>query len=205
MVSTIVIAIIIAVIVIVVLSVVLGIALSKADFGTFFESGKKRAGRQGEQFAAQLIRGVLNEKDVLLNNVSISFGDKPAELDNVIINNRGVFVIEVKNYSGTLYGNEDDYDWIKTKCTDAGNIYQEPVKNPIKQVKRQVYILSSFLKLYGINVWVEGYAFLVGRNSPVRSKYVLDSINGINDAIHLGTNNNLTKSQKDRILELLSW
>ncbi len=194
----------VAVVAIIVLAVILGVVLSKGDFGDLFESGKKRAGRQGEQFAAQLIRGILNEKDVLLNNVCISFGDKPAELDNVIINNRGVFVIEVKNYSGTLYGNEDDYEWMKTKRTDAGNIYQKSVKNPIPQVKRQVYILSSFLKQYGINVWVEGYAFLVGRNSPVRSKYVLDSINGINDAIHLGTNNNLTKSQKDRIVELLS-
>ena len=44
-----------------------------------FESGKKRAGRRGEEYASQIIGMVLREGDVLLNNVEISFDGKPAE------------------------------------------------------------------------------------------------------------------------------
>ncbi len=183
--------------------ILLGFLYSKTDFSRF-ESDEKRAGRRGEQFAAQIIREILNDKDVLLTNVKVSFGDKHAELDSVIINNRGVFIIEVKNYSGELYGDEDDYEWIKNKYTPAGNFYQKSVKNPIKQVKRQVYILSHYLKRNGINVWIEGYAFLVEMNSPVDSSYILDSQSDIDSVIHLGINNRLTNSAKKAIVGLLA-
>ena len=35
----------------------------------------------------------------MLTNIKISFEEREAELDNVVINNRGVFIIEVKNYN----------------------------------------------------------------------------------------------------------
>lgn len=167
------------------------------------ESEEKRVGRQGEEFASRVIREILNEKDTLLTNVKISFEEKDTELDNVIINNRGVFIIEVKNYRGVLAGNEDDYEWRKTKYTSAGNVYSKSVRNPIRQVKRQVYILAAFLKQYGIEIWVEGYVYLVRGESPVKSKYILNTSKEIKSAIHFGTNNKLTKSTKEKIVELL--
>ncbi len=178
------------------------IALRKGRFK--YVSEEKRAGRYGEQIAKRVIEGVLNENDSLLTNVSVSFNGKETEIDNVIVNNRGVFIIEVKNYNGVLTGSEDEFRWTKDKLTPAGNYYRTTVKNPIKQVKRQVYILSGFLKDQGIKVWIEGFAFLVNGNSPVKSKLILKSQQDINDAIHCGTNNNLTKALKDRIVEILS-
>ena len=176
---------------------------SKTDYTTI-ESAEKRAGRQGERFASQVIREILNEKDVLLTNVKIAYEGKKTELDNVIINNRGVFIIEVKNYSGALVGGEDDYEWIQSKFTYAGNYYHKQVKNPIRQVKRQIYILSGLLKKYGFDVWVEGYAFLVEMNSPVESEHILRTQKDISEAIHSGTNNNLKERVKIGIVELLS-
>ncbi len=171
---------------------------------TLFESGEERAGRHGEQFVSQIIREILNEKDVLLTNVKVSFEGKNTELDNVIINNRGVFIIEVKNYSGILIGDEDDFEWIKNKYTEAGNFYQKSVKNPIKQIKRQVYILSRYLKAHEFDVWIEGYVFLVEGNSPVNSKYILNTQKDIDTVIHFGINNKLKKVDKERIVEFIS-
>lgn len=178
------------------------IALRKGRFK--YVSEEKRAGQYGEQIAKRVIEEVLNENDTLLTNVSVSFNGKETEIDNVIVNNRGVFIIEVKNYNGVLTGSEDEFRWTKDKLTPVGNYYRTTVKNPIKQVKRQVYILSGFFKDQGIKVWVEGYAFLVNGNSPVKSKFVLKSHQDINDAIHCGKNNNLTRALKDRIVEILS-
>lgn len=59
--------------------------------------------------ATNLIREVLNEDDRLFTNVNIECDGMSAELDNVIVNSYGVFIIETKNYKGRLYGNEDDY------------------------------------------------------------------------------------------------
>lgn len=188
---------------IVVFFVLLGVFLFRTDSFNY-ESAEKKAGRQGEQFASGIIREILNEKDVLLTNIKIVFDGKETELDNVIINNRGVFIIEVKNYTGILIGDEDDCEWIKNKYTSAGNFYQKSLKNPIKQVKRQIYILSGFLKQYGFEVWIEGYVFFVEMNSPVESKYVLKTQKDIHEALHLGTNNKLTQAEKERIIKQLT-
>lgn len=190
------------IIVIVVGLVFFGILLFKADI--HIESEKKRAGRHGERIATRVISEVLCEDDVLLTNVRLSFEGRQTELDNVVINNRGVFIIEVKNYNGVLAGGVDDYKWLKSKYTDYGNFYQNEVKNPIKQVKRQIYILKSILEKNGISVWVGGYAFLLNRNSLVESTYILKSRKEIHYAIHKGINNNLTDKQKKEIIEILS-
>ena len=136
--------------------------------------------------------------------MKISFEDRETELDDVIINNRGVFIIEVKNYSGTLSGDEDDFEWIKNKEAEAGIFYHKMVKNPIKQVKRQISILSQYLRENGVFIWVEGYTFLVENNSPINSSYVLNTQKDIHTAIHLGTNNKITKKTKEKIIKLLS-
>ncbi|MCR5793683.1 MAG: NERD domain-containing protein [Lachnospiraceae bacterium] len=175
----------------------------KLDFLWDYESPEKKAGRMGEQFANQVIREILRESDVSFANVKISAEGKQCEIDNLIINNRGVFIIEVKNYVGEVYGTEEDPEWIKNKISPGGYFSQVTVKNPIKQVKRQTFILSRYLKAYGIDVWIEGYVFFVNMNSPVESKYVLRTQKDIDNAIHYGYNNNLRSDVKEKIVELL--
>ena len=172
--------------------------------GDLAQSGQKRAGIRGEKFTSKLIRETLLNDDTLLCNVSISFEGKKGELDNVILNKRGIFIIEVKNYVGTITGGLNDYEWSKTKTTASGNEYTSVVKNPINQVRRQVYLLANYLKANGINIWVEGYAFLVEGNSPVQSAYILHDQKDIDAAIHLRTNNKLSSQTREKIIELLS-
>ena len=170
-----------------------------------FEGPVRRAGRMGEQKATHIIRSVLREDDRLFTNVQVRYEDKPAELDNVIVNKFGVFIIEVKNYNGILTGNEDDYEWVKYHTTDAGNTYSKTVKNPIKQVKRQIYVLAKFLEYYGsVRVWIEGYALLLHGNSPVVSNYILSDIQDIDKAIHTPGRNRLTPKNVEEITKLLS-
>ena len=173
------------------------------DITDFIEPGNKRAGRHGEAVAVKAIKSVLRDGDRLFTNVEITFEDKPTELDNVIVNSFGVFIIEVKNYNGKLVGNEDDYEWLKYKTTDAGNTYERAVKNPIKQVKRQVYILAKYLDYYGSRVWIEGYALLIHGNSPVKSTMILSSVDDIDRAIHTPGRHRLTKNEQESIVKLL--
>ncbi len=168
------------------------------------ETPERRVGRIGEQQAADIIRSVLRQDDRMFTNVQISFEDKPAELDNVVVNKYGVFIFEVKNYNGWIRGNEDDYEWIKSHTTDAGNTYSKMVKNPIKQVKRQVYVLAKYLDYYAISVWVDGYAILLHGNSPVASEYILSSISDINRVIHTPGRNRLSRQDIEEITKFLS-
>ena len=107
------------------------------------------AGIEGERYARDRIRKILCPDDQLFSNVAVSYDGREAELDNVIVNPFGVFIVEVKNYSGTLAGDADDFEWEKLHMSQGGNIYIKTVKNPIRQVKRQIYILAKYLDYYG--------------------------------------------------------
>ena len=210
------IALIITAAIILIIAAVIGLIFVIIKWGTsqpsnkpyhpwIFEAPERRVGRLGEQQATHIISSVLREDDRLFTNVQVIYKDKPAELDNVIVNRFGVFIIEVKNYHGSLVGNEDDYEWTKYHTTDAGNTYSKIVKNPIKQVKRQVYVLAKFLEYYGtVRVWIEGYALLLHGNSPVESDYILSSIQDIDKAIHTPNRNRLTQKNIEEISKLLS-
>lgn len=124
-------------------------------------------------------------------------------MDNLIVNKYGVFIIEVKNYNGCLLGEEDDYNWIKYKDDGYGNVFQKEVKNPLKQVNRQTYLLANYLRENGADVWVEGYAILVQQNSPVDSPHVLTSSADIDKAIHTYSRKPLDNKTIEKIRDLV--
>lgn len=181
------------------------VEISKHDFEeTVYEEPQRTAGRRGEEKAALVIKSILRDGDFLLSNVRFTYDNRRAELDCVVVNRYGVFIIEVKNYAGYIVGKEDDYEWVKHKMTESRNIYVTTVKNPIKQVKRQVYLLAKYLNYYGINVWVRGYALLMKGNSPVDSDYILSSVADIDNAIHTKDRTLLSHDTIEQIKDLLS-
>ena len=164
----------------------------------------KRAGDNGEKIVAAAIRRVMRDGDELFTNVTVSYEDKVTELDNIVVNRRGVFIFEVKNYSGELVGGEDDYEWEKYHTSTGGNTYLKMVKNPIKQVKRQTYILAKYLESYGVPVWVDGYAVLLGSDAPTDSGTILYSAEDIDRVMHKGKNSKLTVKTTEAVCALLS-
>ena len=162
-----------------------------------------RAGRRGEEVAEDIIRSVLHEDDTLLTNIELSYDGNRTEIDNIVINRNGVFLIEVKNYVGDLEGDIDDYNWKKYKVTPGGEIYVKIVKNPIQQVKRQIYIVSSVLKAKRIKVWIEGYVILLHNNSPVDDSMVLRNRREIDLALHQRRNQILSKDDVKMIKRVL--
>lgn len=168
-----------------------------------YVSPKKRAGILGENIATNMIRSVLREDDYMFTNVEISYDGRKTEIDNVVVNKRGVFIFEIKNYKGYLEGNKDDFEWKKFHTTSAGNTYIKMVKNPIKQVRRQIYLLANYLNYYGEKVWVSGYAMLLNKNSPVDSEYIVVSADDIDKAIHTQNRNRLTDKDVDQIVKIL--
>lgn len=144
----------------------------------------KRAGKRGELLFEDMVEDILQDGDVLLNNVSLSVDGKQTEIDNLIINRNGIFIVEIKNYNGILYGDADDYEWVKKKISPGGNVYTKKVRNPIKQTKRQIYILSEYLKYNGIKIWIKGYAYFINQNSPVDDECLIDDISRLDSIIH---------------------
>ncbi len=130
----------------------------------------------------------------------ISHNGEQTELDNVIINNAGVTVVEVKNWFGELFGEEDDPEWIQNKTSSGGGVIQQTVRNPILQVKRQVRILSEILADNSVTADVKGFVFFVNMNSPVESEYILTTQEDIDRAI----NSKREKTLSDREVEMVT-
>lgn len=163
----------------------------------------RMAGNRGEAAAVDFVRPVLRGGDVLLTNVCVEFEEKRTELDLVIVNPNGLFIVEVKNYKGQLIGSADDYEWRKLKMTPGGVVYEKNAKNPIKQVKRQRWILANFLRQNGVRVWVNGYVLFIRGNSPVNDPCVLTSAADLDARIHTPARETLSEAQIGKIRTLL--
>ena len=164
----------------------------------------RAAGRRGERQAAELLSEEMRDGDVLLSNVKIRTDGRRTELDHVIVNRYGVFIIEVKNYKGRLYGAEDDYYWEKDKEDPYGITHHSQEKNPIRQVNRQVYLLARHLDSCGAKAWVEGYALLIQHTSPVASDRILTSPADIDRVIHTPGRERLSTGKVEAICGVLS-
>lgn len=66
----------------------------------------------------------------------VSNNGNTTQIDHIVINPRGVFVIETKNYSGEIHGSENQREW--TQVLACGNV-KNMLFNPLKQNATHVY------------------------------------------------------------------
>ena len=62
-------------------------------------------------------------------------------------------------------GAENDATWTQIKKSAAGELYENSIKNSIKQAKFQTYLLSSFFREKGLNCYIDSYVVFVGSES----------------------------------------
>lgn len=58
---------------------------------------------------------------------------KTSEIDVIMLHPKGLFVIESKNYSGWIFGNESNKQWTQTLPVSYGKSHKERFYNPIMQ------------------------------------------------------------------------
>lgn len=164
----------------------------------------KSAGNKGEAMFSNMIRTILRSDDILLKNICLNADGKETEIDNLIINKNGIFIVEIKNYSGKLYGNADDYEWIKKKISPGGKVFTKKVRNPIRQTKRQIYILSQYLKNKNVRICIKGYTYFINNNSPVEDECVISNIYKLEQIIHEQQNKIYDEKLIHKAVKLLS-
>jgi hypothetical protein len=91
------------------------------------------------------------------------------ELDFIVIGPNGVFVIEVKNNNSKIMGQERG-DWTVYKVGGRGKPYTAKMRNPISQLKSQLWALADHLESNGTKTWIEGMVFLSNKSSRFQFK-----------------------------------
>lgn len=76
-----------------------------------------------------------------INNLTlVDESGKSHQIDHVEIRENGIFCIETKNYSGWIFGNENQQMWTQTLYNEKHQFY-----NPIKQNRSHIYYLGKAL------------------------------------------------------------
>lgn len=117
-------------------------------------SDEMTIGRRGENLIYDVLKPLEKYGFKFLFNLYIPRGnnrDKTTEIDVVMIGRSGVFVIESKNYSGWIFGNDRNHYWTQILYHEKHRFY-----NPIFQNK-------SHLR------WIRKY---VGYDTPLHSLVV---------------------------------
>jgi hypothetical protein len=102
---------------------------------------RRVAGYRGEQSLEYYLKNFIPEKDYMIfRGLRIPIGNTAFQLDTLLISLYFALIIEVKNYSGTLYFEQDFGQVIQTSKGIS-----KVIPNPILQVKRQQQQLLKWI------------------------------------------------------------
>ena len=145
-------------------------------FAKFLPSQAEYRGRLGEQKVCSILKKLPAEY-YLWNDIVLQRNGYSVQIDHVVISPYGIFVIETKNYTGWIYGNDDSDQWTK-------NIYgyRYHFGNPVKQNNSHVKALANLFCM-SENSFIPIVVFLDRANlrcntnaTVIYSKQLLDEI-----------------------------
>ncbi len=169
------------------------------------------AGISGEEQSLQWMKS-LPDRYTVIQNLQLQVNGKPLEIDHLVIGDTGLFIVETKNYRGTLRGNCSDRELTKEKTT-RNSTRSQKVKNPVLQVRREVSLLRQYLDSHGCGHDVNGFVCFVHPDFDYQVKgrdpYVgIFAANrfgsaALKDRILSGEDRNMTPEKMQRILRCL--
>ncbi len=103
-------------------------------------------GRYGEYLTYKCLKDFESQGAKFLFNVYIpKENGETAEIDVLMICSKGLFVFESKNYSGWIFGSENQKSWYQTLPTGRGRSHKEAFYNPIMQNRSHIKYLRAYL------------------------------------------------------------
>lgn len=125
---------------------------------TFIIKTPKMKGIIGEHKVRKKIGKTKEGIKYVLNDVLFDTENKSCQIDHIVINQNGVFVIETKNYSGRIYGTDAQLEW--TQVLQYGKV-KNKLYNPVKQNQTHIYELKK----------------VIGKDIPIKSLIVFTQNN----------------------------
>lgn len=105
-------------------------------------------GIEGENRVSASLNQLPNEYEVF-DNIPICSGNRQSEIDSLVISKYGIWIVEVKNHRGVIYGEANSQTWVQYKDPRS---YQ--MKNALQQANRQMSILKEMLKEKGLDTYI---------------------------------------------------
>lgn len=103
----------------------------------------EQIGKDGEKKVAKILGKSIPDRQYIINN--FLFTDEngaSCQIDHIVINRNGIFVIETKNYSGIIYGSKTQREWLQVQPYKN---QEKTFYNPLMQNDTHIYRLSRYL------------------------------------------------------------
>ena len=124
-------------------------------------------GKRGENRVSWEIGGTFENEQYVINDLILMRDGKSSQIDHIVINPRGIFVIETKNYSGEIYGSESEREW--TQVLQYGKV-KNKFYNPIKQNATHVYNVKQIvgeLPIHSLVVFVQNNTYHIEADNVI--------------------------------------
>ena len=147
----------------------------------------------GEFWVKHVIGKTKEGEKYVINDLRLKVDDsKTSQIDHVLINKKGVFVIETKNYSGRIYGKENQHEW--TQVLKYGRV-KNRFYNPVKQNKTHTYHISNVISE---KVPLKSAVVFTQNNLTYVESTGVYSLSGLKNLIHSGKSV-LSADQMERV------
>ena len=96
--------------------------------------------------------GLFSSTDKILHNLYLPWPNgTTTEIDQIVITSSGIFVIEVKNYSGWIFGDQWNNYWTQVLPKGySGKSEKNRFFNPIKQNQQHISCINKNLDYYNV-------------------------------------------------------
>ena len=177
--------------------IALSIAFAISRIETEEPISNKEIGEEGEELVRRVLGESVDGEKQVFNNYKFISNGKTVQIDHILINKNGIFVIETKNYKGEIYGNEEQHEW--TQVLAFGNV-ENKFYNPIKQNKSHIYKLQKFLPK-NIDI-ISVVVFIDADIESVESNNVCN-LNELEDILNMDFGKTITSKQINYVANIL--
>jgi hypothetical protein len=182
-------------IILLILIALLSVFLSRNHFSN--EKIIKQKGKYGEFYVSQILGNSIDGIKQVFNDYKFISNGKSVQIDHIYINKNGIFVIETKNYKGSIYGNEEQQEW--TQVLAYGNV-KNKFYNPIKQNNSHIYKLQKFLPknidIISIVVFIDADIENVDSNNVC-------NVDELNEILNMNYGKTISPKQVDYVANIL--
>lgn len=116
---------------------------SRQRSGGSAKRSAEESGEEGEAEVARVLGGTIRGRKIVFND--FMFLDKKSgvsrQIDHIVVNRRGIFLIETKNHAGMIFGQEEQGQWTQV----LGNGEKFRFYNPVKQNRTHMIALKQLL------------------------------------------------------------
>lgn len=129
------------------------VAIKKYKNSTYYQITKtpyfslmRDMGKRGEYLIYRKLKKFERDGAKFLFNVYIpKRNGETSEIDLLMIDRKGIFVFESKNYSGWIFGSETQRSWYQTLPSGKGKSHREVFYNPIMQNHSHIRHLKALI------------------------------------------------------------